>query len=91
MEKVTEFARRRNPNIQIFPICAKTGEGVDALAAYLKERITQWKNRRLWKSEKWKLNRNFSVNPLIEEIISVGASSFFPAYEHKSSNLYTHK
>ena len=43
MEKVTEFARRRNPNIQIFPICAKTGEGVDALAAYLKERITQWK------------------------------------------------
>ena len=43
MEKVTEFARRRNPNIQIFPICAKTGEGVDALAAYLKEKITQWK------------------------------------------------
>ena len=43
MEKVREFARRRNPNIQIFPICAKTGEGVDALAAYLKERITQWK------------------------------------------------
>ena len=43
MEKVREFARRRNPNIQIFPICAKTGEGVDALAAYLKEKITQWK------------------------------------------------
>ena len=43
MEKVTEFARRRNPNIQIFPISAKTGEGVDALAAYLKEKITEWK------------------------------------------------
>ena len=43
MEKVREFARRRNPNIQIFPISAKTGEGVDALAGYLKERITQWK------------------------------------------------
>ena len=43
MEKVKEFARRRNPNIQIFPISAKTGEGVDALAAYLKEKITQWK------------------------------------------------
>ena len=43
MEKVSEFAHRRNPNIQIFPISAKTGEGVDALAAYLKERITQWK------------------------------------------------
>ena len=43
MEKVREFARRRNPNIQIFPISAKTGEGVDALAAYLKETITDWK------------------------------------------------
>ena len=43
MERVREFARRRNPNIQIFPISAKTGEGVDALAAYLKEKITQWK------------------------------------------------
>ena len=43
MEKVREFARRRNPNLQIFPISAKTGEGVDALAAYLKEKITQWK------------------------------------------------
>ena len=43
MEKVREFARRRNPNIQIFPISAKTGEGMDALAAYLKETITDWK------------------------------------------------
>ena len=43
LEKVSEFARRRNPNIQIFPISAKTGEGVDALTAYLKERITDWK------------------------------------------------
>ena len=43
LEKVREFARRRNPNIQIFPISAKTGEGVDALTAYLKERITDWK------------------------------------------------
>ena len=43
MEKVREFARRRNPNMQIFPISAKTGQGMDALAAYLKEKITQWK------------------------------------------------
>ena len=43
MEKVREFACRRNPNIQIFPISAKTGEGMDALAAYLKETITDWK------------------------------------------------
>lgn len=43
MEKVKEFARRRNPNMEVFPISAKTGEGVDALAAYLKEKITEWK------------------------------------------------
>ena len=42
MEKVKEFARRRNPNMEFFPISAKTGEGVDALAAYLKEKITEW-------------------------------------------------
>ncbi len=43
MKKVKEFARRRNPNMEFFPISAKTGEGVDALAAYLKEKITEWK------------------------------------------------
>lgn len=43
MEKVKEFACRRNPNMEFFPISAKTGEGVDALAAYLKEKITEWK------------------------------------------------
>lgn len=42
LDKVTEFARRRNPNIKIFPISAKTGEGVDELAAWIKERANQW-------------------------------------------------
>lgn len=42
MEKVTEFARRRNPNIRIFPISAKTCEGVQALADYLKSRALEW-------------------------------------------------
>ena len=42
MEKVTEFARRRNPNIRIFPISAKTGEGVDILAAWIKEKVLEW-------------------------------------------------
>ena len=31
MEKVGEYARKRNPNIKIFPISAKTGEGIDNL------------------------------------------------------------
>lgn len=44
MDKVAEYARRRNPNIKIFPISAKTGEGVDALADFLREKITDWKN-----------------------------------------------
>lgn len=35
MDKVTAYARRRNPNLQIFPISAKTGEGVQALADWL--------------------------------------------------------
>lgn len=45
MDKVTEFARRRNPNIQIFPISAKTGEGVEALAQWLGQRIQDWKQK----------------------------------------------
>ena len=44
MEKVTQFARMRNPDIAILPISAKTGEGVDALADWLKEKIRVWKN-----------------------------------------------
>ena len=35
LDKVTQFARQRNPGIQIFPISAKTGEGVEALAAWI--------------------------------------------------------
>lgn len=35
MDKVTAYARRCNPNLQIFPISAKTGEGVQALADWL--------------------------------------------------------
>ena len=29
MEKVTSYAKKRNPNIKIFPICAVDGEGFD--------------------------------------------------------------
>lgn len=43
IEKVSEYARRRNPDIQIFPISARTGEGVDALADYIRQRVSSWK------------------------------------------------
>ena len=42
MEKVVEYAHRRNPNLKIFPICAKTGEGVDAWADWLLGQAKQW-------------------------------------------------
>ena len=43
MEKVQEYARRRNPNIQIFPISAKTGEGVQAWCDWLRREVAAWK------------------------------------------------
>lgn len=45
MEKVTAYARKRNPNIRIFPISAKTGEGIDVLAQLLTETVQNWKTK----------------------------------------------
>ena len=42
MDKVREFALKRNPNIEIFPISAKTGEGVDAWCAWLESQVEEW-------------------------------------------------
>lgn len=43
MDKVREFALMRNPDLKIFPISAKTGEGVDALCDWLLEQVNEWK------------------------------------------------
>ncbi len=43
LEKCTEYIRLRNPKAKIFPISAKTGEGVDAVAEWLLQEVTQWK------------------------------------------------
>ena len=43
LEKVTEFAHMRNPNLEIFPISAKTGEGVDAWVEWLRKQVNDWK------------------------------------------------
>lgn len=45
MDKVVEFAKMRNPNIKIFPISAKTGEGVDEWCAWLREQADTWNAR----------------------------------------------
>ena len=42
MEKVVEYAKMRNPKLEIFPICAKTGEGVDAWCDWLRQNVKQW-------------------------------------------------
>ena len=42
MEKCREYILVRNSKAKIFPICAKTGEGVDAFSAWLKEEVTNW-------------------------------------------------
>lgn len=39
MEKVKEYALMRNPNLKIFPISAKTGEGVEDWTNWLKEQV----------------------------------------------------
>ena len=44
MDKVREFALGRNPELKIFPISAKTGEGMDALADYLRQQAISWNN-----------------------------------------------
>ena len=43
LEKVKEYARRRNPRLEIFPVCAKTGEGMDAWTQWLKDQVHAWK------------------------------------------------
>ena len=44
MEKVVEYAKMRNPKLEIFPISAKTGEGVEAWCDWLRKNVTQWNN-----------------------------------------------
>jgi len=45
MDKVVEYAHMRNPNLKIFPICAKTGEGVDAWCGWLREQVRDWNGK----------------------------------------------
>ena len=41
-DKVTEYARMRNPEIDIIFISAKTGEGVNELADWLIRQVNEW-------------------------------------------------
>ena len=44
MDKVVEYAHMRNPRLKIFPISAKTGEGVDAWCSWLRQQVKDWTN-----------------------------------------------
>ena len=44
LEKCREYIRRRNPRARVIPICARTGEGVDAFADWLVEEVHNWKH-----------------------------------------------
>ena len=43
LEKCREYIRMRNPNAKVIPICAKTGQGVEEWAGWLREQIRAWK------------------------------------------------
>lgn len=42
-ERLERDARKLNPDIKIFYISAKTGEGIEELASYLIEKVREWK------------------------------------------------
>ena len=42
MDKVKEYAWKRNLNLKIFPISAKTGEGMEEWYSWLKEEADKW-------------------------------------------------
>ncbi|MBQ3277036.1 MAG: hydrogenase nickel incorporation protein HypB [Oscillospiraceae bacterium] len=45
LEKLTEYAHMRNPGLQIFPVSAKTGEGMDAWYDWLRREVKNWKSK----------------------------------------------
>ena len=43
LEKCREYVKMRNPKAEVIPICAKTGEGIEAVADWLLKEVTNWK------------------------------------------------
>ena len=44
MDKCREYVAMRNPKAKVIPICAKTGEGIDQWASWLKEQVAAWQS-----------------------------------------------
>lgn len=45
LERCKKYIHERNPKAQVIPICAKTGEGVDAFVQWLKDQVNNWKQK----------------------------------------------
>ena len=45
LDKCREYVRMRNPRAEVIPICAKTGEGVDAFADWILREVNNWKTK----------------------------------------------
>ncbi len=43
LEKCREHIKMRNPDAVVIPICAKTGQGVEVWAAWLREQVQAWR------------------------------------------------
>ncbi|HJB21699.1 MAG TPA: hydrogenase nickel incorporation protein HypB [Candidatus Fournierella merdavium] len=43
LAKCTEYVRMRNPKAQVIPICAATGEGMDAWYDWLRREVRAWR------------------------------------------------
>lgn len=43
VDKVVEYAKMRNPEIDILFVSAKTGEGIDELTEWIEEKIKKWR------------------------------------------------
>ena len=44
MELVKKYIYQRNPKAEIFPVSAKTGEGIEAWTTWLKKQVADWKS-----------------------------------------------
>lgn len=42
LDKVREYAHMRNPKLKIFPVSAKTGEGMRAWTDWLRQQVGEW-------------------------------------------------
>ena len=44
LDKCIQYIKMRNPDAEIIPICAKTGEGVEKFADWIMKNIAKWRN-----------------------------------------------